>query len=520
MEINIKTSEESLERIRRFSSRLNLSAENIVPRIALAYSIARGRQLNLADIRDSKGKEYKDSILLGEHRRYFIALICQHYKIYKTHDDIKRYIKMHIDDGLELMERFFESNPNYSIFEFMIECIRNGIESIEHSNIIYQSIKNSTSSISKNYYLDFLKIEIGKNEHGDPIEIVPNNIKKYNNFHVSVAGGSGSGKTQFALDILYQISVNSGEKVNFIYLDFKGLKKEDRERLKTFFKETKTDFIDIPHKRFPINPLSFIDNINETNNKLGISKFVDIIVSYSNAGIKQKQALKEAVKIAFSNKRNGEYPNISEILEEARRTMDSDKNRVIGILEGLADLQVFSDENDSHFLNQNYYLSLSADLPNDIRYTAVFLIINYIYNIFMNMDDTPVTEDGAKGVRYILLIDEAQNVFKDKKNRQILENILREIRSKGVSVMMLSQDINVFNQPDFDFSSMCELSFLLDIKDKVNIKAINKFLGFSDSETRIVARNMEILKSGQALSNVKELKKGEIFNITQFRYRK
>jgi DNA sulfur modification protein DndE len=198
--------------------------------------------------------------------------------------------------------------------------------------------------------------------------------------------------------------------------------------------------------------------------------------------------------------------------------METDKNKVTGALEGLADLNVFADETEIDFLNKNYYLSLSGDLPNDIRFTATFLIINYIYNVFMNMEDTPVSQ-GSKGIRYILLIDEAQNVFKDKKNRIILEKILREIRSKGVAVMMLSQDIGVFNQPDFDFSSMCELSFLLDIKDKANIKAINKFLGFSESESRTVARNMEKLQSGQGISNVKEFKKGELFNISQFRYR-
>ncbi len=37
---------------------------------------------------------------------------------------------------------------------------------------------------------------------------------------------------------------------------------------------------------------------------------------------------------------------------------------------------------------------------------------------------------------------------------------------KGVSVVLLSQGIEEFNQPTFDFSSMCEISFLLNVKDK------------------------------------------------------
>ena len=37
---------------------------------------------------DSKGKEYKDDILFGRYREYYIALICQHYGLYKTDKDI------------------------------------------------------------------------------------------------------------------------------------------------------------------------------------------------------------------------------------------------------------------------------------------------------------------------------------------------------------------------------------------------------------------------------------------------
>jgi DNA sulfur modification protein DndE len=520
MEINIKTAESSWDLIKKFTQKFSAQGgslpENVVPRIALSYSISKGRKMNVVEIKDSKGKEYKDSILFSKsNRSYFIAMVCQHYQIYKSDENIRKFVKMHIDDGLELMDKFFESNPAYSVFDFLIEVVERGIESIEHTDNTYNPVENSALNLYKGFFPDFLNIVVGKDSEGADISIIPNNTNIYNNCHIAVAGGTGSGKTQFALEMLYQISEKSNGAVNFIYLDFKGLKKEDKEHLRPFFNKTKAKFIDAPHTQFPINPLTFIDNINEINRKLGISKFVDIIVSYSTAGAKQSQFLKDAVKQAFASKKGGQYPTIADVFKQVQRTLETDKNKVTGALEGLADLNVFSDENNPDFLNQNYYLSLSGDLPNDIRITATFLIINYLYNVFMNMEDTPVTS-GAKGLRYVLLIDEAQNVFKDKKNRTILEKILREIRSKGVAVMMLSQDIGVFNQPDFDFSSMCELTFLLDIKDKANTRAINKFLGFSDADSRSIARNMEKIQRGQAISNVKEFRKGELLTVEQF----
>jgi DNA sulfur modification protein DndE len=93
--------------------------------------------------------------------------------------------------------------------------------------------------------------------------------------------------------------------------------------------------------------------------------------------------------------------------------------------------------------------------------------------------------------------------------------MLREIRSKGVVVMLLSQGIEEFNQPSFDFSSECENAFLLNIKDK-SLKTMQRFLGLSDKESTVLARSMERIEKGQAVSNLKEFKRGELFEVSQF----
>jgi DNA sulfur modification protein DndE len=93
--------------------------------------------------------------------------------------------------------------------------------------------------------------------------------------------------------------------------------------------------------------------------------------------------------------------------------------------------------------------------------------------------------------------------------------MLREIRSKGVAVVLLSQGIEEYNQKDFDFSSMCEIAFLLDIKDK-NVKLIEKFMGFSPNMGTKVARCMEKIEKGQAIANIKEFEKAKLFKINQY----
>jgi DNA sulfur modification protein DndE len=518
MLINIRTSEENKPIVQELTKRLNLGAENIVSRIAFAYSISKAVKLDLEkDLKDSKGKEYKDDILFGRYREYYIAMVCQHYNLYKTDKDIGKYIKMHIDHGLSIMFKLFEDNKNYSGLDFLLENIERGIEKLEESDvtndaIIFDEQTRRNRIKNKDYFSESIKLLVGSSFEDEEIYFNLNDTSIHNNAHIAVAGNSGTGKTYFANRLLEQIVKESKGEVNFIFLDFKGITEEDEKRNSSFFSKTNTTLVKAPHTPFPINPLSFIDNINEKNKIMGISKFVDIITSYSNLGKNQQQTLKDATREVFDSKKGGQYPSIKEIYEKVIDIEGNKSSTLKEVMQSLSELDLFETNVDlnNSFLNKNYYMSLSGDLPRNIRFTSVFLIINYIYNTFMNMDNAPI-EGQNQGMRYVLLIDEAHVIFKEKKSQDLLEKILREIRSKGVSVVLLSQGIEEFNQPTFDFSSMCETAFLFDIKDKTNLKMMQKFLGLGDKDGQKLKTSMEKIQKYQLVSNLKEFKVGELF---------
>ncbi len=519
MLINLRTSESNKLVVQELTRKLNLGTFNIVSRIAFAYSLSKGVKLSLEnDLKDSKGQEYKDDILFGKYRDYYIAMVCQHYNLYKSDKDIGKYIKMHIDHGLTLMNKLFEENKNYSGLDFLLETIERGIEKLEENDITNDAIifdeqtrRNRISN--KDYFTGAIRILVGSSFDDEKIYFNLNDTSIHNNAHIAVAGNSGTGKTFFANRFLEQVVVESQSQVNFIFLDFKGITDEDEKKNSDFFKKTNTTLIKAPYKPFPINPLSFIDNVNEKNKIMGISKFVDIITSYSNIGKNQQQTLKDATREVFDAKKGGAYPSIKEIYDKVIEIEGSKASTLKEVLQGLGDdYELFETKADSknEFLNTNYYLSLSGGLPRNVRFTATFLIINYLYNTFMNMDNAPI-EEKHQGMRYVLLIDEAHTIFKDRKSQDLLEKILREIRSKGVSVVLLSQGIEEFNQPSFDFSSMCETAFLFDIKDKTNLKMMQKFLGIGDKDGQKLKTSMEKIQKYQLVSNLKEFKIGELF---------
>ena len=127
---SIKTSRANKDIVTDLSRKFNLGAENIIARIALTYSLSKDRLLSLTDIADSQGKENSKNVLFGNNLPYYIGLICVKYGLYKTDKDIPKYIKLHIDDGLQLMNKELQDNPNLNGYDYLIDKITNGLEDI------------------------------------------------------------------------------------------------------------------------------------------------------------------------------------------------------------------------------------------------------------------------------------------------------------------------------------------------------------------------------------------------------
>ena len=127
---SIKTSKVNKDIVTDLSRKFNLGAENIIARIALTYSLSQDHKLSLVDIADSQGKEYSKNVLFGSNLPYYVGLICVKYGLYKTDKDIPKYIKLHIDDGLRLMNKELRDNPNLNGYDYLIDKIEIGLNGI------------------------------------------------------------------------------------------------------------------------------------------------------------------------------------------------------------------------------------------------------------------------------------------------------------------------------------------------------------------------------------------------------
>lgn len=123
----IKTSGANRQVVTDLTRKLGLGAENIVARLAIAYSLGRKHKFSPTEVLDSSGKEYSANVLFGSNEKLYLAMLCTLYGITEKDKNISRLFKAHLDDGLQLIDKDLKDNPNISGFDYLIDKISEGL---------------------------------------------------------------------------------------------------------------------------------------------------------------------------------------------------------------------------------------------------------------------------------------------------------------------------------------------------------------------------------------------------------
>jgi len=127
----IKTSAKNKDNVVSLTQKFNLGAENIIARVAIAVSLKSGRKFSPVDIGDSGGKEYSKSVLFGNYYHVYLSMICTYYNINEFNNDIPRYFKLHLDDGLMQIAKDVAENPNLIGYDYLFDKIGEGLSFIK-----------------------------------------------------------------------------------------------------------------------------------------------------------------------------------------------------------------------------------------------------------------------------------------------------------------------------------------------------------------------------------------------------
>ena len=97
-------------------------------------------------------------------------------------------------------------------------------------------------------------------------------------------------------------------------------------------------------------------------------------------------------------------------------------------------------------------------LPEDLRKLTVFLFLDRLYSETMSSPDAPLDKEGNRQLRLVVVIDEAHHYLPCR--QPTLQNMVREVRSKGVAIWLLSQSPDDFDQPQYNFAREMGLSIV------------------------------------------------------------
>ncbi|AIM59988.1 hypothetical protein IX49_05445 [Cellulophaga lytica] len=513
--MRIKISKENDELLYKLKTLYNFKNDGIVPRIAFSNSLLSGKIFDIENdiIPSSDGKEFRDDKAIfgtvignGSNTIIFKSILDQHYGRNTFEDEFIKLFKLHLNHGLEIWNSKIEK-ANISKgdhIDILLKVVKSGLDL--RKNVVKTNISSKNIDIKE--FEDLLTFELGQTEEGANVVIKINDLREFDNRNIAIAGMAGSGKTQLMKDILYQISKNTNNKLNFIFFDYKG--EGNPEQLKPFLDATKCEFVDIVNDGgIEFNPFLSI-NLDERQRPFSIRAFVDTISTFvPKMGVSQENILITLINDLLDSK-NGGYPTILELFEELENYYEENNIRQDTLYSIIRDLStnIFNcNSNNPNILDKSLYLNLPPALSDTLRQLVVFLLLRYFNSYFSSTNDCE-PKDHIFPLRYVIVIDEAHIYLKNKNARKALEELLRLLRSKGVIIVMLSQGVEDYKTKDFDFASQVKLPICLNVQNK-DYKAISNFVGTPSSKYKL-ENEIKKLESGKGLINIGEPKMIEL----------
>ncbi len=414
---------------------------NIWARAALGYSLSFESYPDDKDF-DSNGQEFTREVFFGKDEEVFLALIRQRHGVINE-TEINRLIKMHVERGIRNLWSEFERVGKRGD-EFIISLLEN----ISKSNSGDSEGEARKDKIHEG--ADFsINIEIG------------NDPRTNNSFtfvlngpglspHIAIMGRTRSGKTRTGLSILEKINDVSRQSIPFLIFDYA---KGDIAGNAEFVKAAEATVIKLPSSKIPMAPLA-LSTYDDEKIKLAARRFVDTIKSVVRLGPKQSDACLRIVKEAY-NRAEGTAPDMESVLataEEIYSDEGKDPDSLLVTLRDFADFPIFQPagyRKDHDFFTKSHIIDLST-LPEGLRKICVFLILDRLYAEIMERQNAPLDSKGYRQMRLVIAIDEAHNYLPCK--QPTLEKFVRESASKGVSIMLMSQSPDDFDQPKYNFT--------------------------------------------------------------------
>jgi DNA sulfur modification protein DndE len=449
-------------------------------RVAFGLSLNEPRAIT-DEKHDSGGSYFHDNVFFGDDEAAFLALLREHAGRAVSQDEIGQLIKRHVDRGVQLLGEEFDRGGR-SGERLLLSLI---------STVADDAASVADEAPSSDGYL--LRLTLGQTMRGDADVVVDLN-RPGTSPHVAIMGRSGSGKTRCAKKFLTQLAKVGSRSIPLLVFDYA---KGDIAGDDAFVRSLDAKSLVVPDELVPLVPIA-CDSKSDLAVTTACFKFRDTVNSVVHLGPKQRGNCVNIVERAFKES-NSLSTKINKVFDVAEAWYQEKGLKPDSLLETLREMAAFpmfdevTDTESCPLLERSHVIDIHG-LPDSLRKMLVFLTLDRLYSYIWRMPDSPLDAKGNRECRLIIVIDEAHHYLPCK--QPTLEKLVREGRSKGVFVWLLSQSPDDFDQSQYNFAREIGLTIVFSCVVE-NPRILEAVLGGN-----LVANQLSQLGTGVALTRV------------------
>ncbi len=429
---NFTTSAEAAKLSKEFLEYLGFSSNYQSARLAIGRSLGEGSFSETAP--DAKGMSIKGNLLFDDEDKgglLWLALLVenihQHFPNKKiTLEDLQHAVRDHWHRGIYLLKQDWdEVEGDYSKFVELLITRRAALPATMENQQIGKSF-DKTFLDAKPIWLTLGQIK----NSDESAQWLINGVGYSPN--IALMGQAGSGKTRTMLNLIQQVYKQTNVPV--ILLD---LGKGDLANNAELVKALNAKVLQIPEQAIP---LDMFKRTTEADSAAHILQgFRDSFERsmQSKPGAKQLDAFREALKPLFQNQEEITIQNIKSALDRYYNENKIKTDSVMATINDLIQFKLFEPvSSPPEFFNQNWIITF-GHAQETTKKLASCLLIDVLHNYMKCCQDAPTDNEGHRGLRLILAIDESKSLLANR--HPGLSNLLRLHRSKGLCVMLASQ---------------------------------------------------------------------------------
>jgi hypothetical protein len=291
--------------------------------------------------------------------------------------------------------------------------------------------------------------------------------------HIALMGRVGSGKTMTGVQIAQQIV--DAAAIPMLFIDPKGEFVDD-DRLTGAISafSVRPNAIEVGHQ--PI-PLDFLPppGVGAATITQAAMQFRDsIALCCTGVGAIQQDQLRAAVEDVIRHDSVRSLSAIRSRYEQNLAAASKSADSIVARLNELTALNVFEPTmSTADFFGRPWLVSLKALASEELKRLVILLILDALKGFLLAQSDTPVV-DGFRTLRHLLVIDEARRILAQAKYQSLVD-LIRQGRSKGQVVMLLSQDPSDFDGKADDF--MTQLGTIVSFACSQSLRGLKALQG-------------------------------------------